>query len=111
MTDGGIEMQEGYNPRVGMMTLLSAPISQASAQQRTGRAGRTQPGECFRLYTKDTFDNMLLKSTLPGLLKSDIKTQIMILKSAGINNVGAFDFLDPPHAEVYLRGLQDLRAM
>ncbi|KAF5671847.1 pre-mRNA-splicing factor ATP-dependent RNA helicase PRP43 [Fusarium circinatum] len=82
VVDGGIEIQEGYNPRVGMKTPLPAPISKASAEQRAGRANRTQSGK-----------------------------YILILKSAGFNAVGRFDFLEPPHPEVYLRGLQDLKAI
>ncbi|KAH7220266.1 P-loop containing nucleoside triphosphate hydrolase protein [Fusarium oxysporum] len=102
---------EGVACVVGMTTLLPAPISQASAEQRAGRANRTRLGVCFRLYTKETFDNTFLKSSPPGIHKADIKKYILILKSAGYNAVGTFDFLEPPHPEVYLRGLQDLKAM
>ncbi|KAH7154270.1 P-loop containing nucleoside triphosphate hydrolase protein [Fusarium sp. MPI-SDFR-AT-0072] len=102
---------EGVAYVVGMTTLLPAPSSQVSAEQRAGRANHTQSGVCFRLYTKETFDNTFLKSTPPGLLNADIKTHILILKSAGYHAVGRLDFLNPPHAEVYLRGLQDLGAM
>lgn len=44
--------QKAYNPRTGMDSLIVVPISQASAKQRMGRAGRTGPGKCYRLYTK-----------------------------------------------------------
>jgi hypothetical protein len=44
-----------YNPRIRVESLLVSPISRASAQQRAGRAGRTQPGKCFRLYTEKVF--------------------------------------------------------
>ena len=44
-------MFQVYNPRIRVESLLVSPISQASAKQRAGRAGRTQPGKCFRLYT------------------------------------------------------------
>ena len=44
-----------YNPRVRVESLLVSPISKASAQQRAGRAGRTRPGKCFRLYTEEAF--------------------------------------------------------
>ncbi|KAF5566434.1 pre-mrna splicing factor rna helicase [Fusarium napiforme] len=111
VVDGGVEIQEGYNPRVGMKSLLPAAISKASAEQRAGRANRTQSGVCFRLYTKEIFDNTFLNSSPPSILRTDIKKYILILKSAGFNAVGRFDFLEPPHPEVYLRGLQDLKAM
>ena len=46
-----------YNPRIRVESLLVSPISKASAQQRAGRAGRTKPGKCFRLYTEKAFKN------------------------------------------------------
>ena len=49
--DPGFSKQKVYNPRIRVESLLVTPISKASAQQRAGRAGRTRPGKCFRLYT------------------------------------------------------------
>lgn len=49
--DPGFSKQKVYNPRIRVESLLVTPISRASAQQRSGRAGRTKPGKCFRLYT------------------------------------------------------------
>ncbi|SCO90559.1 uncharacterized protein FRV6_14687 [Fusarium oxysporum] len=83
---------EGVAHVVGMATLLPAPISQASAEQRAGRANRT-------------------RAHPPGIHKADIKKYILILKSVGYIAVGTFDFLEPHHPEVYVRGLQDLKAM
>lgn len=50
--DPGFSKQKVYNPRIRVESLLVSPISRASAQQRAGRAGRTRPGKCFRLYTE-----------------------------------------------------------
>jgi HrpA-like RNA helicase len=50
--DPGFSKQKVYNPRTRVESLLVTPISKASAQQRAGRAGRTRPGKCFRLYTR-----------------------------------------------------------
>ncbi|KAG5762560.1 hypothetical protein H9Q72_009342 [Fusarium xylarioides] len=111
VVDGGVEIQSVYNPRVGMHTMQPAPISKASAAQRAGRAGRTRPGVCYRLYTMEIHDEVMIGMTPPGILKDCFTTSILALKSAGINSVGTFDFLDAPHGEVYLRGLEDLRAM
>lgn len=48
-----------YNPRVRVESLLVSPVSKASADQRSGRAGRTRPGKCFRLYTEKAFQKEL----------------------------------------------------
>ncbi|KAF5003696.1 hypothetical protein FDECE_9764, partial [Fusarium decemcellulare] len=86
-------------------------ISKASARQRAGRAGRTKPGTCFRLYTKHAFDNVLLCSTPPGILTQELTKEVLLLKAIGHDKVGRFDFVDPPHTEVYLRAMQQLMAM
>ena len=57
--DPGFSKQKVYNPRIRVESLLVSPISQASAQQRAGRAGRTRPGKCFRLYTEKSFGSEL----------------------------------------------------
>jgi HrpA-like RNA helicase len=51
--DSGFVKQSGYDPRRGIGSLSVVPISRANAVQRAGRAGRTRPGKCFRLYTKE----------------------------------------------------------
>jgi ATP-dependent RNA helicase DHX8/PRP22 len=56
-----------YNPKLGMDTLVVSPISQASARQRAGRAGRTGPGKCFRLYTEEAFKNEMLPTSIPEI--------------------------------------------
>lgn len=110
-TDSGLEIRPVYNPRLRMSSVLTCPISKASAKQRAGRAGRTQPGICFRLYTGQTHDTCFIPSAPPGILEGELASQILLLKVMGFESVGTFDFLDPPHPEVYLCGLQDLCAM
>jgi ATP-dependent RNA helicase DHX8/PRP22 len=53
--DPGFVKQNAYDPKLGMDSLVVTPISQAAAKQRAGRAGRTGPGKCFRLYTEAAF--------------------------------------------------------
>ena len=55
VVDPGFAKQKVYDPRVHLESLLVSPISKASAHQRSGCAGRTQPGKCFRLYTEKSF--------------------------------------------------------
>ena len=56
--DPGFSKQKVYNPRIRAESLLVSPISKASAQQRAGRAGRTQNGVCYRLYTEESFKQL-----------------------------------------------------
>lgn len=94
-----------------MELLLTAPISKAAARQRSGRAGRTRPGICFALYPREVYERYFVPSSLPGILSGEISGEILLLKAMGYNAVGRFDFVDPPHPEVYLRGLQELHAL
>jgi pre-mRNA-splicing factor ATP-dependent RNA helicase DHX15/PRP43 len=79
--------------------LLVSPISQASAQQRAGRAGRTQPGKCFRLYTEKSFTDELQQQTYPEILRSRMETVVLTLLKLGIQDLVHFDFMDPPAPE------------
>lgn len=77
-----------------------SPISQASAQQRAGRAGRTKPGKCFRLYTERSFNDELQKQTYPEILRSRMETVVLTLLKLGIEDLVHFDFMDPPGDEM-----------
>eukprot|EP00796_Vickermania_ingenoplastis_P004946 gene4948-3549_t len=94
--DCGLCKQNYYNPRTATEELRVVPISQASAMQRAGRAGRTQPGECYRLYTSYTFRNELPPDTVPEVMRCAMSTVVLQLKVLGIDNLLQFDFLDPP---------------
>ena len=85
-----------YNPKTGMDSLVVAPISQASAKQRAGRAGRTGPGKCYRLYTQAAFTNEMLPSSVPEIQRNNLASTVLSLKAMGINDLLAFDFMDPP---------------
>jgi len=78
---------------------LVSPISKASAQQRAGRAGRTQPGKCFRLYTEKSFNDELQQQTYPEILRSRMETVVLTLLKLGIQDLVHFDFMDPPAPE------------
>jgi ATP-dependent RNA helicase DHX8/PRP22 len=56
-----------YNSKTGMDSLIVVPISQAAAGQRAGRAGRTAPGKCFRLYTEKAYNYEMLPNTIPEI--------------------------------------------
>jgi HrpA-like RNA helicase len=61
-----------YNPKIGMDSLVVAPISQASAKQRAGRAGRTGPGKCYRLYTEAAFKTEMLPLSVPEIQRTNL---------------------------------------
>ncbi|OLL25801.1 putative pre-mRNA-splicing factor ATP-dependent RNA helicase prp43 [Neolecta irregularis DAH-3] len=108
VVDPGFAKQKVYNPRIRVESLLVSPISQASAQQRAGRAGRTRPGKCFRLYTEQAFKKELIEQTYPEILRSNLANTVLELKKLGIDDLVHFDFLDPPAPETMMRALEEL---
>lgn len=103
--DTGLCKQKFFNPRTSMECLAVVPISRASAEQRKGRAGRTQAGQCLRLYTKFMYENELEKDPPPEILRSSLTSIVLNLKALGIHNPLAFDFIDAPSAEALARSL------
>jgi pre-mRNA-splicing factor ATP-dependent RNA helicase DHX16 len=106
--DSGLCKQKFFNPETLMEQLSVVPTSQASAEQRRGRAGRTRPGECIRLFTKYSFLNELPKETVPEILRSTLSTVVLNLKCLGIDDLLNFDFLDAPSEEALERSLDHL---
>ncbi|KAG9510914.1 Pre-mRNA-splicing factor ATP-dependent RNA helicase DHX15 [Fragariocoptes setiger] len=104
--DPGFAKQKVYNPRTREESLLVSPISKASAQQRAGRAGRTKPGKCFRLYTDRSFKKEMPDQTYPEILRSNLSSIILNLKRLGIQDLVHFDFMDPPAPETLMRALE-----
>lgn len=109
--DTGFNKQKTYSAKSGMESLVVSPISQAAANQRAGRAGRTQPGKCFRLYTSFSFQNELEPNTVPEILRSNMGNVVLMLKSLGINDLLNFDFMDRPPADALIRALEQLYAL
>lgn len=104
--DPGFSKQKVYNPRIRVESLLVSPISKASAQQRAGRAGRTRPGKCFRLYTEKAYKTEMQDNTYPEILRSNLGTVVLQLKKLGIDDLVHFDFMDPPAPETLMRALE-----
>ncbi|KAK1915748.1 DEAH-box ATP-dependent RNA helicase prp43 [Pyrenophora teres f. teres] len=95
VVDPGFSKQKVYNPRIRVESLLVSPISKASAQQRAGRAGRTRPGKCFRLYTEAAFKKELIEQTYPEILRSNLASTVLELKKLGVDDLVHFDLMDP----------------
>ena len=84
VVDPGFSKQKVYNPRIRVESLIVTPISQASARQRAGRAGRTRPGKCFRLYPEQVFTEELESQTPPEILRSNLGNTVLELVKLGI---------------------------
>lgn len=110
VVDCGFAKLRAYNPNTGIETLTAVPISKAAAVQRAGRAGRTKPGKCFRLYTQQAYED-LPDATVPEIQRSNLAPVIMQLKALGIDNIVRFDFLTPPPAELVVRAFELLYSL
>ncbi|KAF9003094.1 P-loop containing nucleoside triphosphate hydrolase protein [Cyathus striatus] len=106
VVDPGFSKQKVYNPRIRVESLLVSPISKASAQQRAGRAGRTRPGKCFRLYTEKDFMSELEEQTHPEILRSNLSNTVLELVKLGIKDLVKFDYVDAPAPETLMRALE-----
>lgn len=111
VVDPGFSKQNAYDPRLGMDSLVVTPISQAQAQQRAGRAGRTGPGKCYRLYTEAAFRNEMLPNPIPDIQRTNLSSTILMLKAMGINDLLNFGFMDPPPQQTMITALENLYAL
>lgn len=108
VVDTGFCKLKVYNPRIGMDALQVTPISQASANQRAGRAGRTGPGSCYRLYTDIMFRSEMYENTVPEIQRTNLANVVLLLKSLNVDNLLKFDFMDPPPQETLLNSMYQL---
>ncbi|SBT79513.1 pre-mRNA-splicing factor ATP-dependent RNA helicase PRP16, putative [Plasmodium malariae] len=97
-----------YNQKIGMDVLQVTPISQANANQRSGRAGRTGAGICYRLYTENTFLCDLYPNNIPEIQRSNLSNVVLLLKSLNVQNIFEFDFIDTPSKESIINSLHEL---
>lgn len=111
--DSGLARVPRYDPARGINTLLVEKISRASADQRAGRAGRTAPGTCIRLWPAM---EARPARELPEVKRLDLSEVVLALKAAGVEDLGSFRWLEPPdpkalaHAEELLGDLGALQA-
>lgn len=110
VVDCGKVKTKRYRPRIGLESLLVTPVSKSSAMQRAGRAGREAAGKCFRLFTEEHFLT-LADTTVPEILRCDVSSAILTLKSRGQDDVLGFDYIDAPSRESLSKGLEQLFAL
>lgn len=106
--DSGYGKMKVYNPRMGMDALQVFPVSRAAADQRAGRAGRTGPGTCYRLYTESAYQNEMLPNPVPEIQRTNLGNVVLLLKSLKIENLLDFDFMDPPPQDNILNSMYQL---
>ncbi len=113
VVDAGLARVARFDPHRGIDTLLVEKISQASAEQRAGRAGRTAPGVCLRLWTEREHEHRAA-AELPEVKRRDLAEVALTLKAAGIDDVAAFPWLESPEPKALARAetlLRDLGAL
>lgn len=106
--DCGFVKQPYFDPRTGFDRLIVSPISQASARQRSGRAGRVKPGKCYRLYTEASMAKSMEANTEPEILRTNLSSFIIMLKNIGIHNILSFDLMNVPPIPALSHGLETL---
>ncbi|XP_077977949.1 ATP-dependent RNA helicase DHX8-like [Glandiceps talaboti] len=111
VVDPGFVKQKVYNSKTGMDQLVVTPISQAQAKQRSGRAGRTGPGKCYRLYTERAYRDEMLTTAVPEIQRTNLASTILSLKAMGINDLLSFDFMDPPPTETLIAAMEQLHSL
>ncbi|MBM3861491.1 MAG: ATP-dependent helicase HrpB [Verrucomicrobia bacterium] len=112
VVDSGLARIPRYDPHRGINTLLVEKISRASADQRAGRAGRTAPGHCLRLWTEREHE-MRAAQELPEVKRLDLAEVVLTLKASGVEDVKAFRWLEAPELKALERAemlLEDLGA-
>eukprot|EP00040_Diaphanoeca_grandis_P003928 m.26396 g.26396 ORF g.26396 m.26396 type:complete len:1210 (-) comp15392_c0_seq1:744-4373(-) len=111
VVDPGFVKQKVYNAKSGFDALVVTPISQAQANQRAGRAGRTGPGKCYRLYTERAFRDEMLEAAVPEIQRTNLAATVLQLKAMGINDLIAFDFMDAPPTETMVLAMESLYSL
>ncbi|KAK9530053.1 hypothetical protein VZT92_011586 [Zoarces viviparus] len=108
VVDPGFVKQIVYNSKSGIDQLVVTPISQAQAKQRAGRAGRTGPGKCYRLYTERAYRDEMLTTNVPEIQRTNLASTVLSLKAMGINDLLSFDFMDAPPMETLITAMEQL---
>ena len=108
--DSGLIKQIEFDPSTGIETLAARPHAKSGCIQRTGRAGRLAPGECWRLYPESDFNNRPEFQT-PEIQRSNLAHVVLMMKKIGIEDVKSFEFIDPPETKSLDQALDTLKTL
>ena len=104
VVDAGLARIARFDPHRGIDTLLIEPVSQASAEQRAGRAGRTGPGRCIRLWSQTDHEARPLRE-VPEIKRVDLSETILLLLSSGWGDAATFPWYEKPDEKALQRAL------
>lgn len=105
--DSGLRKVKVWRHQLGLSTLLTAPVSKASATQRAGRAGREREGKAFRLYTESDYLK-LPKQSEPEIARSNVTSPVLMLKRAGVDDILNWSWLEHPGEDSLISALTQL---
>ncbi len=105
--DCGVAKERHFDPRSGASVLRLTAISKSSAKQRQGRAGRTAPGKCYRLYSEEDFETMR-EALEPEIQRLPLDQCLIMLFRLGVQSPLEYEFLDPPSPEAVRQSLDTL---
>src|SRR5688572_15927934 len=108
--DAGLARMSRYSPRTRTKRLPVEAISQSSANQRAGRAGRVQAGVCIRLYSEEDFAKRP-RFTQPEIQRANLAEVILRMKAFRLGEIETFPFVDPPHGAAIRAGYQLLHEL
>lgn len=108
--DSGLAKLNHYNPRTYTSSLVETAVSKASCNQRKGRAGRTQPGTCYRLYPVQDFNQRQMYTT-EEIYRTDLSEVVLRMSELGITDFRRFDFISPPSYEGMDGAVETLRML
>jgi ATP-dependent helicase HrpA len=110
VVDAGVARISRYSVRTKVQRLPIEPVSQASANQRSGRCGRVEAGICIRLYSEEDFDSRP-EFTDPEILRTNLASVILQMTALGLGDVARFPFVDPPDQRNVKAGVQLLEEL
>lgn len=108
--DSGLAKLNFYSPRTFTSSLIETPVSRASCNQRRGRAGRTRPGTCYRLYPRKDFDTRQ-EYTTEEIYRTDLSEVVLRMSELGITDFEKFDFISPPAREGIASAVETLNML
>jgi HrpA-like RNA helicase len=108
--DSGMAKLNHYNPYTFTSSLEEAPVSQSAANQRKGRAGRTQEGTCYRLYERKDFEQRN-RFTTEEIYRTDLSEVVLRMSNLGLTAFEEFDFISPPNREGLIAAIETLNRL